>query len=131
MTRQPRNLCKIGAILVALALPLLLPTAASAETLVFMNDTKATLVVQVATVVRGTVRRGPPYSIGPGEKARITVAGDKIVNVYDARLPNRALFQGTIPASKDDGTYSISQPDLRVPKVSVDMVKPGMMKSGR
>jgi hypothetical protein len=57
----------------------------------------------------------------------VTVLGNKLVNVYDARFPNRMLFQGTLPASPTDGMYSIKQPDPRQPKVDMEMVKQPMM----
>jgi hypothetical protein len=129
MTRQFHGILKRGAILLALALPFLLPAQALAETITFVNDTKGTMVVQLATAVKGGVRRGPPYTLKPGEKVSINLPGNKLVNVYDARLPNRPLFQGTIPASTEDGAYSIKQPDPRVPKVEVEMVKPAMKPS--
>jgi hypothetical protein len=131
MTRQSRGIWKSGAILIALALPFVLPSQSLAEDLIFVNDTKGTLVIQVATVVRGTVRRGAPCTLGPGEKTKISVLGNKLINVYDARFPNRMLFQGTIPASAENGIYSIKQPDLRIPKVDMEMVKPAAMKSPR
>ncbi|HKI37820.1 MAG TPA: hypothetical protein VKA46_38560 [Gemmataceae bacterium] len=127
MTRRLRGILKTGAMVIALALPFLLPAQALAETIVIVNDTKGTVVVQVATVIRGAVRRGAPTTLGPGEKTSITVLGNKLVNVYDARFPNKMLFQGTITASKDDGIYAIKQPDPRLPKVEVDMVKSGKM----
>jgi hypothetical protein len=130
MTRQQHGILKRGAILVALLVPFLLPAQALAETIVFVNDTRGTVVVQLATVMRGGVRRGAPQTLGPGEKASFVVPGNKLVNIYDARLPNRALFQGTISASPTDGVYSITQPDLRLPKVEVEQVKPAM-KPGR
>jgi hypothetical protein len=127
MTRQLRGILKRGAITLAVLLPFVLPGQALAETLVFVNDTKGTLVVQVATVIRGAVRRGAPTTLGPGEKMKVTVPGNKLVNVYDARFPNRMLFQGTIASSPTDGIYSIKQPDVRLPKVEMEMVKPAMM----
>jgi hypothetical protein len=131
MTRQFRGILKTGAITVALALPFLLPSQALAETVVFVNDTKGTVVVQVAAVVRGAVRRGTPTTLGPGEKMSVTVLGNKLVNVYDARFPNRMLFQGTVTASPTDGAYSIKQPDARLPKVEMEMVKPPAMMPRR
>jgi hypothetical protein len=132
MTRQLNGVLKRGAIFIALALPFVLPTQGHAEDLVFVNDTKGVLVIQVATVVRGAVRRGAPVTLKPGDKTTVSVPGNKLVNLYDARFPNRLLFQGTIPASTDNAMYSVTQPDLRVPKVSVDIVKPAaMMKPSR
>jgi hypothetical protein len=126
MTRRWHGILKSAALALAVSLPFVLPAQALAETLIFVNDTKATLVVQLATVVRGGARRSPPYTIGPGEKVSVALPGNKLVNVYDARLPNRVLFQGTIPASPQDGVYSIKQPDPRLPKVEMEMVKPSM-----
>jgi hypothetical protein len=128
MTRQLHGILKRGAMLVALALPFVLPTQALAETIIFTNDTKATVVVQVATVIRGAVRRGTPTTLGPGEKMRVTVLGNKLINIYDARMPNRVLFQGTISASPDDCHYAIKHPDARLPKLDLEMVKPAMMR---
>jgi hypothetical protein len=127
MTRRLRGILKRGAFLIALALPLVLPGQLLAETVVFCNDTKIGVVVQVATVVRGGVRRSPPYTLGPGEKVSVVLPGNKLVSVYDAKLPNRQLFQGTVPAAALDGTYSIKQPDARLPKCEMEMVKPAMM----
>lgn len=128
MTRQSHGILKTGAILLALTLPFVLPAQALAETIEIVNNTKGTLVVQCAAVIKGAVRRGAPTTLGPGDKMTITVPGNKLINVYDARLPNRTLYQGTIPASATDGVYSIKQPDPRIPKVEMEMVKPGMMK---
>ena len=128
MNRQPHTFLKRSAILIALALPFLLPVKALAETIVFVNDTNHTIVVQVATVVRGKVIRGAPCTLKAGEKVPISVPGNKLVNIYDARLPTRLLFQGTVPASLVDAAYSIKQSDPRLPKVDVEMVKPTTMK---
>lgn len=131
MIRQSHGLWKRGAILIALALPFVLPTQGLAEDLLFVNDTKATLVLQVATVVRGTVRRGAPITLVAGDKTKISVPGNKLINLYDARFPNRMLFQGTLPSALENAVYSITQPDLRVPKVKVEKAKPATMKSMR
>jgi hypothetical protein len=127
MTRRWRGFLRNGAVLLALSLPLVLPTQALAETIEIVNDTKAIIVVQAAAVVRGVVRRGTPTTLKPGEKMTVTVPGNKLINVYDARFPNRTLYQGTIPASPTDGSYSIKQPDPRIPKLDLDVNRPGMM----
>ncbi len=131
MFRQSHGLLKRGAMSIALLLPFVLPAQGLAEDLIFVNDTKGTVVLQVATVVRGAVRRGAPVTLGPGDKTKVSVLGNKLLNLYDARFPNRVLFQGTLAASADNASYSITQPDLRVPKVSVDMVKPAAMMPKR
>ncbi len=131
MKRHYHGQWKQGAILIALLLPFLLPAKGFAETLLFKNDTKETLVVQVATVIRGAVRRGPPTTLLPGDKMRVNVLGNKLVHVYNARFPNRVLFQGTLTASTEDAAYSINQPDLHLAKVEVERVRPAAMKPRR
>src|SRR6476661_1223741 len=73
MIRPLGGILKRGAITLAVLLPFVLPAQALGETLVFVNDTKGTVVVQVATVIRGAVRRGAPTTLGPGEKMKVTV----------------------------------------------------------
>jgi hypothetical protein len=126
MKRQSIGILKKGAVLLVVSLPFLMPARARAETIEIVNNTKATLVVQCAAVVRGAVRRGTPTTLGPGEKMSVTALGNKLVNVYDARLPNRMLYQGTVPASTTDGSYSITQPDIRVPKLQMDVNRGSM-----
>ncbi len=126
MVRRLCGLLSRRTVLLAVLLPLLLPAQALAETIEIVNNTKATLVVQCAAVVRGVVRRGAPTTLGPGEKTTVTSLGNKLVNVYDARFPNRMLYQGTIPASPTDSSYSITQPDPRIPKLQMDMNRGGM-----
>ena len=131
MNRQLHGILKNGAILIALVLPFVLPAQAFAETLLFVNDTRGTLVVQVATVIRGAVRRGPPTTLLPGGKMKVDILGNKLINVYNARLPNQVLFQGTLPASTDDAIYSLKQPNVRLPKVDMELVKPAAMTTPR
>jgi hypothetical protein len=126
MTRRWRGVLTKGAVLLALALPFVLPAQAFAETIELINTTKATIVVQAAAVVRGAVRRGTPTTLKPGDKMTVTVAGNKLINVYDARLPNRMLYQGTVPSSPTDGSYVIRQPDPRIPKLSLEVNRTGM-----
>lgn len=115
------------ALLLALAASYLAPAQAAGESITFVNDTKAPLVVQLATAVRGGIRRDRPYPVASGEKVTITLPGNKLVNIYDARLPNRVLFQGTLPASAADVFLSI-KPDrpnvLGVPRVTLEVIPP-------
>jgi hypothetical protein len=127
MVRRVCGIVRKGTVLLAVLVPFLLPAQALAETIEIVNNTKATLVVQCAAVVRGVVRRGAPTTLGPGEKMTVTALGNKLVNVYDARFPNRMLYQGTVPASLTDASYSITQPDIRVPKLQMDANRGGMM----
>jgi hypothetical protein len=125
MIRHIHSLGKQRVTQVTLALLCLLPASASAETLTFINDTKSPVVVQLAIEVRGAVRRDRPYQIAPGEKAPIMLSGDKLVNIYDARQPNRPLYQGTIPASTEDQTYLIKADPRGLPKFVLERVKQG------
>lgn len=107
-----------------LALMLTVAAAARAETIIFVNETKTPVVVQVTSVVGGSVRRDRPRAVQPGDRLRLTLPGNKLVNLYDARLPNRILFQGPIPGAMDDQAYSIqldpaSQPKLRLVPIPV------------
>jgi hypothetical protein len=96
-----------GATLFALALMVLVPTTACAETITFVNESKASVVVQLSTVVRGRVVRDRPYTLNPGDKVRIALPGDKLVHVYDARVPTCVLFKGTIGASLVDQGFTL------------------------
>jgi hypothetical protein len=73
---------------------------ASAQTLIVRNDASAPVVVQAVSVCRGVYRRDRPYLLRPGDVSTpgITLPGDKIITVYDATIPNRVLFHGSLPA---------------------------------
>jgi hypothetical protein len=100
------------AVLIVCTLPVIAPESmagqARAETLVFRNEVRHPMVVQVATVVRGVVYRDKPYLLRYGDSTpKIKIQGDKIVTVYDGKIPNRILFQGAIKAGKVDLYYGI------------------------
>jgi hypothetical protein len=77
---------------------------AAAETLVFRNECKAPLVVQVVSVFRGVFRRDRPYLLHSGDttKPGVMLIGDKVITILDAKVPNRILYQGTLSASSLD-----------------------------
>jgi hypothetical protein len=114
------------ALVVCAALPATLP----AETLSFRNDTNSPVMIQGSYVVRGQVRRDQPILLQPNGVAKITLPGNKLITVYDARLPNRVLFQDTINASTEDQAYSVL-PDKVPGKVKVEEAKPAMMAKPR
>jgi hypothetical protein len=100
---------------------LLLPGLASAASITIHNDDPAAgpVVVQAVTVIRGTLVRDRPYLLGRGDQSPgITLPGNKIVTIYDARVANRVLFQGVVPASTDDLHFSIA-PDTLPPKLKL------------
>jgi hypothetical protein len=120
MIRHPNTIGLKGATLFALALMVLVPTTVSAETITFVNETKATVVVQLSTVVRGRVLRDKPYTLNPGDKVRIALAGDKLVHVYDARA-TRILFKGAIAASLVDQGFTL-QTDAASGQMTMEMI---------
>lgn len=82
--------------------------ASPAETIVFRNETETTVVVQVACLVQGRLFRERPLLLRPGEVSPpIRLPGDKLISIYDARMPNVAVFQGAIPAIPRDQRYVI------------------------
>ncbi len=88
---------------------------ASAETLVLRNDCNAPIVVQAVSVFRGVFRRDRPYLLRAGDTTPgIVLPGDKIITVYDAKVPNRVLFQGTVSGGLIDRHFRILPPPPRV-----------------
>jgi hypothetical protein len=122
-----RSLGRLRACLPAV-LVCLLPGGAAAEALAFRNECKAPVVVQAVSVFRGRVFRDKPYLLNPGDTSpNIVLPGDKVITVYDAKVPNRVLFQGALPASPVDQRYGIV-PDVPPPKVRMEPRKgPGGM----
>jgi hypothetical protein len=115
----------------ALLTVLLAPAAARAQALVFRNDTTMAVVVHTSSVFKGKVFRASPHLLSPkAASPNVILPGNKVVIVYDARFPTRALFQGTIPASPTNLLFSI-QPDLPPPRVKLQQVKPGGMMDKR
>lgn len=100
-----------------------------AETLVIRNETKAPLTLQAASVIKGVLRPQRPILLQPGGFARIVLPGNKLICIYDARLPNRTLFQGTIEASPIDQGFAI-QPDKVPGTVTLEPVKLGPAMPG-
>ncbi|HZY85584.1 MAG TPA: hypothetical protein VFE78_12190 [Gemmataceae bacterium] len=109
----------------------LLPGTAGAEALAFRNECKAPVVVQAVSVFRGRVFRDKPYLLKTGDTTPdIVLPGDKVITVYDAKVPNRVLFQGALPASPNNQAFGIV-PDVPPPKVRVEPRKvPGGMPKG-
>jgi hypothetical protein len=110
------------ALLALLALTAVTPAAALAEILTFRNDTKAALVIQGACLINGQVKRDRPIPLPPTGVAKIALPGNKLITIYDANQPNRALFQGTIPGGNVDLIFLIL-PDPPLPRVKLEQVK--------
>ncbi len=98
----------------------LLPAPAAAELLTFRNECPAPVVVQAVSVFRGRVFRDKPYLLTTGEwTPAIALPGDKVITVYDAKVPNRVLFQGALPASLENQRDGIV-PDRPPPRVRME-----------
>jgi hypothetical protein len=92
-------------------------TAQKAEMLVLRNETQMALVIQVTSVFRGTVQRARPFQLNPRTNSQpITLPGDKVIVIYDARMPSRTLFRDAIPASPQNQAFVI-EPDTVAPKL--------------
>jgi hypothetical protein len=114
-----------AAALVALGL---LPTLASAEVLAFRNDTTAPIIVQGACIVRNSVKRDRPYLLQPTESCRISLPGNKLITVYNPKMPNQVLYQTTIPANPntkpDEVLFFSVRYDPVQGKVTIERVRP-------
>lgn len=100
---------------------LLLPRLASAGSITIYNDDPRAgpVVVQSVTIIRGTLVRDRPYLLGRGDATpAVTLPGNKIVTIYDARVANRVLFQGVVPDTTDDLHFGIA-PDRLPPKLKL------------
>jgi hypothetical protein len=121
MTRHARRGSLFRPCLPAALALCLLPGAASAETLLLRNECNGPVVVQAFGVWRGRVFRDRPYLLQPGDVSpAIMVPGDKVVTVYDAKVPNRILFQGAVPAGRVDLFFGVI-PDLLPGRVRLDV----------
>ena len=82
---------------------------ASAQTLVFRNDVNVPVVVQVTSVYRGVYRRDRPHLLRPSDTTvpGISLPGDKLVTITDARISTRILFQGALPSASLDQYFRI------------------------
>lgn len=107
---------RCGVVVLAVLLIGGLATPASAETLVFRNECKAPVVVQVVSVFHGVFRRDRPYLLHPGDitKPGVALTGDKVITIHDAKVPNRVLYQGAVPSSSLDRHFRIVPDDPHV-----------------
>jgi hypothetical protein len=106
-------------VLAALVLACVCPALARADKLVFRNDCTAPVVLQAVTLHRGVVQRERPYLLNPRDSTpEIAMRGDRILTIYDARCPNRVLYQGALASEPGNQRYSIL-PDQPAPRVKL------------
>jgi hypothetical protein len=124
MMRHLQSRGSVGKLALGLVALAFLPAALPAETVNIRNDSQVALLVQCAYVVNGSVRRDKPVAIRPGATAPLaTLPGAKLITVYDARMPNKVLYQNTIPASKDDQAYKL-EPNAAGTRINLEEIKP-------
>jgi hypothetical protein len=117
----------IATVMLAVAGLFVSPAGLRAETLVIRNDTNIPLVIQTAIVVNNQVKVDRPVVIKAGGNASIALPGNKLISIYNGRNPSQILNKSTIPASKEDGVYSI-QADVLPGRVKLEPVKPDTPK---
>jgi hypothetical protein len=120
MTRHTRSLGLLRPCLPAVLVVCLLPASSSAQTLLFRNECPAPVVVQAVSIFRGRVFRDRPYMLNSGDTTPgIALPGDKLVTIYDAKVPNRVIFQGAIPAGPGPLLFGVV-PDVVPGRVRID-----------
>ncbi len=103
MIGQTRVPGQVRLLLLALVVLLLAPLLAGAETILIRNECPVPVVIQVSSVFGGVPRRDPPQVLRPTEISMgVQLPGNKIINVHDARNPNRILCQVAIPPQAQD-----------------------------
>jgi hypothetical protein len=79
----------------------LTPAVLPAETITFRNECRIPVVVQTFSVVRGALKRDRAVSLRSNEASpKITLDTDKLVIIYDGRVPNRILYRDGVRLSK-------------------------------
>lgn len=113
--------------LLALLLVCGLAAPIRAEVLLFHNNTKMPVIVHVVSVFRGMISRERPYLLNPDSRTPpISLPGDKIITIRDGSTPTRIIYQGTLPASLLNRSYSII-PSAPAPAVRLSL-RTGMPK---
>jgi hypothetical protein len=93
-----RCLCLPAVLVVAL-----LPATLRAESITIQNTSTVPVVVQASSIVRGQVNRAAPAMLAPNDSTPgIQLPGNKVITIYDAKTPNKVLYQGVIPAGNQD-----------------------------
>ena len=89
--------------LIALAVFAALPAGGSAEDLYFRNDAGVAVVVQGSCIIRGKVVRDRPNLVQPGKAVRVSLPGNKSIDIRQAQAPNVLLHQENIAAGANLG----------------------------
>ncbi len=94
-----RRCLRLPAVLVLV----LCPAALHAESITIENTTGMPIIVQATSIVNKQVNRAAPAMLKPSDSTPgIQLPGNKIITIYDAKNPNKVLFQGVVPAGNAD-----------------------------
>jgi hypothetical protein len=97
------SLGRMGLRLPAVLILALLPAAVNAETIIIQNTTPIPIVIQASSIVGKQVNRAAPAMLNPNDATPgIQMPGNKVITIYDAKTPNKVLYQGVIPAGNQD-----------------------------
>jgi hypothetical protein len=92
-----------GLRLVGVLLVALLPAGLYAETITIQNTASVPIVIQASSIVGRQVNRAAPAMLNPNDSTPgIQLPGNKVITIYDAKTPNKVLYQGVIPAGNAD-----------------------------
>jgi hypothetical protein len=85
----------------------LVPMTGRAEKVMFRNECRSPVVVQIATDNKGILRKDEPILLRYGDcTAKIKTNVDRLVTIYDNKT-NRVLFRDVLKANKKEQYYSI------------------------
>lgn len=97
-------------------------TGAFGQTVTFKNECAVPLVVQIASVERGVLKREQGIVRAGDVTPKLAIDTDKIVTVYDSRT-GRILFRDALKASKTPLEFHIAV-DPRLPNRVRMVTKP-------
>src|SRR5262245_11405672 len=89
----------------------------------FRNDTSNPVVIQLTCVVQGVLTQTRPSLVRAGETSpRIDIPArtNKVITVYDARTPNRILFQSAFPGADGVQLYRVKF-DMQTGRLKVEL----------
>jgi hypothetical protein len=94
---RPRNRLCLG--LLATLIVCLAPAFAAADSVVFTNECRFSVVVHTSAVVKGRLVRNRPYLLRPRESSpAIPRRSDVLIKISHAQSVNRVLYQGALRA---------------------------------
>lgn len=86
-----------------------------AESLTIKNRSPLPVVVQAATVQGGMLLRDRAHLVQPNEATPgISLPGNKVLTIFDARNANRVLIQVPVAAGNEDQLFEVN-PDPNSP----------------